>query len=316
MKGCDERCSFCIVPYTRGPERYRRARRDRRRDRALRRRRRARGRRSSGRPSTATATRRAPAARARERSRRERSSRPAPRASRATSPASRASATRARTRATPRASLARAHAELDVLARHVHLPVQSGSDRVLQAHDPPLHARRVRRARAPAASAARPGLTLSTDIIVGFPGETDEDFEATLSLVREVGFVVALRLQVLAAPVHARAQARGRRARGREERAPRAPLRARRGPDRAHLATLVGTTQRVLVDRHAAARTTLSKAAPKRTRSSTSPALARHRRARRGRDHRALQALARRQDEKRPHRSHDKGAHPTSDSAG
>ncbi len=85
-------------------------------------------------------------------------------------------------------SLARAHAELDELAKHVHLPVQSGSDRVLR--------RMIRRytraeyvARVDRLKAARPGLTLSTDVIVGFPGETEEDFAQTLSLVREVGFV-------------------------------------------------------------------------------------------------------------------------------
>jgi tRNA-2-methylthio-N6-dimethylallyladenosine synthase len=84
-------------------------------------------------------------------------------------------------------SLILAHGELSALARHVHLPVQSGSDRVLK--------RMIRRytrdefvRRAAALRGATPGLTLSTDIIVGFPGETDEDFEATLSLVREVGF--------------------------------------------------------------------------------------------------------------------------------
>ena len=75
-----------------------------------------------------------------------------------------------------------------MLARHVHLPVQSGCDRMLK--------RMIRRytaaeylARVARAAGARPGLTLSTDIIVGFPGETDDDFEATLALVREVGFV-------------------------------------------------------------------------------------------------------------------------------
>src|SRR5262249_23926826 len=87
-------------------------------------------------------------------------------------------------------SLIRAHCELDVLAQHVHMPVQSGSNRMLR--------RMIRRYtreeyidRVGRLSAARTGLTLSTDIIVGFPGETDEDFEATLSLVREVGFVAA-----------------------------------------------------------------------------------------------------------------------------
>src|SRR5262249_22768555 len=86
------------------------------------------------------------------------------------------------------ASLARAHAELDVLARHVHLPVQSGSDRVLR-----RMIRRYTRAEyvAPAERLmrGRPRLTLSTHVLVGFPGETDDDFAQTLSLVREVGFV-------------------------------------------------------------------------------------------------------------------------------
>jgi tRNA-2-methylthio-N6-dimethylallyladenosine synthase len=77
-----------------------------------------------------------------------------------------------------------------VLPAHVHLPVQSGSDRVLK-----RMLRRYTRAlfveRARALRSARAGLTLSTDLIVGFPGETDADFEETLSLVREVGFVAA-----------------------------------------------------------------------------------------------------------------------------
>jgi tRNA-2-methylthio-N6-dimethylallyladenosine synthase len=84
-------------------------------------------------------------------------------------------------------SLVQTHKDLAVLARHVHLPVQSGSDRVLK--------RMIRRynreefvARAAALRGAAADLTLTTDIIVGFPGETDEDFEATLSLVREVAF--------------------------------------------------------------------------------------------------------------------------------
>jgi tRNA-2-methylthio-N6-dimethylallyladenosine synthase len=86
--------------------------------------------------------------------------------------------------------LVRAHAELEVLPLHVHLPVQSGSDRVLK-----RMIRRYRRAtyveKVRELQKARPGLTLSTDLIVGFPGETEEDFEQTLSLVREVGFATA-----------------------------------------------------------------------------------------------------------------------------
>ncbi|HEX7479766.1 MAG TPA: radical SAM protein, partial [Polyangiales bacterium] len=74
-----------------------------------------------------------------------------------------------------------------VLPAHVHLPLQSGSDRILR-----LMLRRYRRddylERARALMSARPGFTLSTDLIVGFPGETEDDFQATLELVREVGF--------------------------------------------------------------------------------------------------------------------------------
>jgi tRNA-2-methylthio-N6-dimethylallyladenosine synthase len=85
-------------------------------------------------------------------------------------------------------ALVAAHRDLDVLPAHVHLPVQSGSDRVLR-----RMLRRYRRQtyldRARALQASRPGFTLSTDIIVGFPGETEADFEDTLSLVREVRFV-------------------------------------------------------------------------------------------------------------------------------
>jgi tRNA-2-methylthio-N6-dimethylallyladenosine synthase len=86
--------------------------------------------------------------------------------------------------------LVAAHAELAPLCPHVHLPVQSGSDRVLRRmirrYDREDYVRRARML-----AAARPGLTLSTDIIVGFPGETESDFEDTLSLVDEVGFVAA-----------------------------------------------------------------------------------------------------------------------------
>jgi tRNA-2-methylthio-N6-dimethylallyladenosine synthase len=216
MKGCDERCSFCIVPYTRGPERYRPAREvvdevarfveagsreilllgqtvDSFRDPAL--------------PPPDADDREGLAGgdgvgevRARAKVapgdetqfghllRLIASSVPAYDMARPDAPGL------ARLRYVsphPRhatASLAKAHAELDVLARHVHLPVQSGSDRVLR--------RMIRRytraeyvARAERLMRARPGLTLSTDVIVGFPGETDDDFEETLSLVREVGFV-------------------------------------------------------------------------------------------------------------------------------
>jgi tRNA-2-methylthio-N6-dimethylallyladenosine synthase len=82
---------------------------------------------------------------------------------------------------------------VDQFARHpnispyLHLPVQSGSDRILKlmgrGYDVALYHDLVERLRA-----ARPGLALSTDLIVGFPGETEEDFQATLELVSAVRF--------------------------------------------------------------------------------------------------------------------------------
>ncbi len=83
--------------------------------------------------------------------------------------------------------LVQAHGDLEALCPHVHLPVQSGSDAVLA---------RMRRRYAPSdyrdlvgrLRAARPDLAITTDLIVGFPGETDADFEATLELVRDVAF--------------------------------------------------------------------------------------------------------------------------------
>ena len=83
--------------------------------------------------------------------------------------------------------LADAHARIDKLASHVHLPAQSGSDRVLAAMKRGYTALEykaiVRRLRS-----AAPGISISSDFIVGFPGETESDFDATLRLVDEVGF--------------------------------------------------------------------------------------------------------------------------------
>ena len=80
-----------------------------------------------------------------------------------------------------------AHQRIDRLATHVHLPVQSGSDRVLAAmkrgYTVLEYKSIVRRLRA-----ARPGISVSSDFIVGFPGETELDFEATMKLVAEVEF--------------------------------------------------------------------------------------------------------------------------------
>ncbi len=102
--------------------------------------------------------------------------------------------------------LVRAHGELEHLCPHVHLPAQSGSDRVLE---------RMRRRytaaqlieRAAALRRARPDLVLTTDLIVGHPGESDADFEATLRLVREVGFVDAYSFKYSPRPGTAAAEA-------------------------------------------------------------------------------------------------------------
>jgi tRNA-2-methylthio-N6-dimethylallyladenosine synthase len=80
-----------------------------------------------------------------------------------------------------------AHAELDKLAPHVHLPVQSGSDRVLAAMKRGYTALEYR-SIARRLRAARSDLSLTSDFIVGFPGETEADFEATLRLAADLGF--------------------------------------------------------------------------------------------------------------------------------
>jgi tRNA-2-methylthio-N6-dimethylallyladenosine synthase len=178
MKGCDERCTYCIVPYTRGAERYRSS------------------------DEIVAEAQRLVAAGVREITllgqtvnswhepheqvaesrfpwllRRIAREVPELKRLRYTSPHPR--------HLTP--ALIAAHAELDVLPAHVHMPVQSGSDRMLR-----LMLRRYRRQdfldRIQALKSSRPGFTVSTDMIVGFPGETEEDFQDTLSLVRDAAF--------------------------------------------------------------------------------------------------------------------------------
>jgi len=192
MKGCDERCTFCIVPYTRGSERYRPA------DEIVE----EIGDLVAGgvrevtllgqtvnswhEPGEASENAKseskmaASTSRFAELLRRIATEVPELLRLRYTSPHPR--------HITP--ALIAAHAELQALPAHVHLPVQSGSDRLLR--------RMARRytaedyiARTDQLKNAKPGLTLSTDFIVGFPGETEDDFEQTLALVRRVGFVSA-----------------------------------------------------------------------------------------------------------------------------
>ena len=83
--------------------------------------------------------------------------------------------------------LVQTYDQVPKLANHLHLPVQSGSDRVLalmkRGYTSLEYKQKMRRLRA-----VRPDISLSTDIIVGFPGETENDFIATMNLVAEVGF--------------------------------------------------------------------------------------------------------------------------------
>jgi tRNA-2-methylthio-N6-dimethylallyladenosine synthase len=92
-----------------------------------------------------------------------------------------------------------AHGDLPALMPYLHLPVQSGSDRVLKAmnrkHTAEAYLRLVDRIRA-----ARPDILLSSDFIVGFPGETDADFRATLDLIRAVGYGAAFTFRYSARP--------------------------------------------------------------------------------------------------------------------
>ena len=84
-------------------------------------------------------------------------------------------------------SLIEAHRDVPQLASYLHLPVQSGSDRILSAmkrnHTALEYKSKLRRLRE-----AKPGICISSDFIVGFPGETDQDFAATMKLIADVGF--------------------------------------------------------------------------------------------------------------------------------
>lgn len=243
MKGCDERCSFCIVPYTRGPERYRPAAEilaeaarwvaagareitllgqtvDSYRDPSL--------------PP--------PASDDPDESQfpsllRALAEVPALRRIRYTSPHPR--------HLTP--ALVEAHRSLDVLARHVHMPVQSGSDRMLKRmirrYTAAEYTRRVR-----SLLAARPDMTMSTDVIVGFPGETEADFQLTLELVKEIGFTGLFGFKYSPRPfTPALKLADDVSEEEKSERLARL-FEVSEAQGRAHLERLVGTTASVLIE--------------------------------------------------------------------
>ncbi len=83
-----------------------------------------------------------------------------------------------------------AFGELDNLCPHLHLPLQSGSDKILHAMGRKYDLKRYL-GIVDALRKARPDIALTTDLIVGFPGETEEDFQATLDIVQQVGFMSA-----------------------------------------------------------------------------------------------------------------------------
>jgi tRNA-2-methylthio-N6-dimethylallyladenosine synthase len=89
-----------------------------------------------------------------------------------------------------RQDLADAFARMPRLGEHVHLPVQSGSDRILKAMRRPYTSARYLEIVA-SLRAAQPAMAFSTDIIVGFPGETDQDFEDTRRICRDVDYDMA-----------------------------------------------------------------------------------------------------------------------------
>jgi len=135
------------------------------------------------------------------------------------------------------------------LANYLHLPVQSGSDRILAAmkrnHTVLEYKAKIRKLRE-----VRPDISLSTDIIVGFPGETAKDFQATLQLVEDMQFDQAFSFIYSRRP--------GTPAAAFPDEVPHAEkvrrleaLQARiHGFGQAYMQRLVGTSQRVLVERH------------------------------------------------------------------
>ena len=134
-----------------------------------------------------------------------------------------------------------------MLARHVHLPVQSGSDRMLKRmlrrYSVAEYRERVAELRREVAD-----LTLSTDVIVGFPGETREDFEGTLELVREIGFSGLFGFKYSPRPYTPALRLDGEPSE--EEKSARLEelFTLADGQREAHLETLVGSTARVICE--------------------------------------------------------------------
>ena len=145
-------------------------------------------------------------------------------------------------------SLIQAYAEVPKLANYLHLPVQHGSDRILarmkRGHTILEYKQKIRRLRE-----ARPDISLSSDFIVGFPGETDEDFEALMNLVAEVGFAQSFSFISSARPGTPAASLQDDTPTEVKKRR-RAILQERINQQAFEISrSMVGTTQRVLVEK-------------------------------------------------------------------
>jgi tRNA-2-methylthio-N6-dimethylallyladenosine synthase len=148
-------------------------------------------------------------------------------------------------------ALIEAYAEIPKLAGFLHLPVQSGSDRILammkRGHTRAQYLEKIRRVRE-----VRPDISLSTDFIVGFPTETEDDFRATLDLIEQARFDCAYSFIYSPRPGTPAANLRdGVSAQEKEQRLQRLQARIRELDD-GFRQTLVGTVQPVLVEKPSA----------------------------------------------------------------
>ncbi|MEO1421031.1 MAG: tRNA (N6-isopentenyl adenosine(37)-C2)-methylthiotransferase MiaB [Pseudomonadota bacterium] len=147
-------------------------------------------------------------------------------------------------------SLIEAYASVPKLANYLHLPVQSGSDRTLarmkRGHTALEYKQKIRKLRA-----VRPDISLSSDFIVGFPGETDKDFEDTMNLIAQIGFDQSFSFIYSARPGTPAASLPDEVSMDVKKRRLQL-LQARINQQAAEISeAMVGTTQRVLVERHA-----------------------------------------------------------------
>ena len=148
------------------------------------------------------------------------------------------------------ATLVDAYRDVPALASHLHLPVQSGADRVLAAMKRG-HTVLEYKAKIRALRKARPDVSLSSDFIVGFPGETERDFEATLALVRELDYDTSFSFVYSPRPGTPAAALRDDTPPAVKKRRLAALQELLREQAARHAERMVGTRQRVLVTGHA-----------------------------------------------------------------